>query len=499
MLPFENINPMRKNYFVLLLSLILLPFALKAQNPHNNSLSARLKNHVAVLASDSLEGRGLGTEGKILAKNYIARHFSDHGLKPAGDDYFQHFDLRIGLARVPATNVVGYLQGSDPVLQDEYIVIGAHYDHLGYEYHNSERVIYPGADDNASGTAVLIELAGYFSRNPAMRGRSIIFIAFDAEESGLLGAERFIEQNALFDIDKISLMFSLDMVGMYEANSGLELLGIGTLDNGIDIAREVAGEKGVTLRNTTSDIPARTDTRPFGDSGIPAVQAFTGLKSPYHKPEDTYDLLDYEGMARITEYLKILVSELSMKAELGPSRRFARLQRPYGLHFNTGALAHIGGTHNKYPDEFYKANSVFAFSTGFFMQMHFGRKFTIQSEILYDYNGSRSPEGSYRRHSLTVPVNLHLYMAGDPGGFIKVYPFAGGYFRFNLAGKEGGAELDFDNLHPSREWGINLGFGIQIMKMQLAYTWRRGLTDISSLPETKIYNSGGYFTLGYRF
>jgi aminopeptidase YwaD len=490
---------MRKYYFELFLSFILLSFALKAQNPHNNSLATRLKNHVAFLASDSLEGRGLGTEGKILAKNYIARHFSDHGLKPAGDDYFQHFDLRIGMARVPATNVVGFLPGSDSVLQAEYIVIGAHYDHLGYEYDNSERVIYHGADDNASGTAVLIELAGYFSRNPELRGRSIIFIAFDAEESGLLGAERFIKQNTMFGIDKIRLMFSLDMVGMYDANSGLELLGIGTLDNGIEIARKAAGEHGVRLQNTTADIPVRTDTRPFGDSGIPAVQAFTGLESPYHKPEDTYDLLDYEGMARITEYLITLVSELSLNPELVPSRRFARLQRPFGLHFSTGALTHTGSTYNRYPDEFYQANSVFAFSTGFFMQMHFGRKFTIQPEILYDYNGSRSPEGSYRRHSLTMPVNLHLYLASDPGGFIKVYPITGGYFRFNLAGKEGGVELDFENLHPSQEWGINFGFGIQIMKLHLAYTLRRGLTDISSLPGTKIYNSGGYFTLGYRF
>jgi len=289
------------------------------------------------------------------------------------------------------------------------------------------------------------------------------------------------------------------MVGMYEANSGLELLGIGTLDNGINIARETAGELGVRLRNTTSDIPSRTDTRPFGDSGIPAVQAFTGLKSPYHKPEDTYGLLDYEGMARITVYLRALVSELLVKPELAPSRRFARLQRPYGLDFDAGALAHTGSTYNRYPDEFYQANSVFAFSAGFFMQMHFGRKFSVQPEILYDYNGSKSEEGSYRRHSLTMPVNLHFYIAGDPGGFIRVYPIAGGYFRFNLAGKEGGVELDFDNLHPSQEWGINFGFGIQIMKIQLAYTWRRGLTDISSLPGTRIYNSGGYFTLGYRF
>ncbi len=489
---------MKKLLFILLLSTIAIPIT-NAQKDVNNLLTELLKKHVEILASDSLEGRGLGTEGKKLAKNYIASQFSAIGMRAFNDDYFQHFDLRIGLARVPGTNVVGYLPGSDPQLQNEYIVIGAHYDHLGYEYYNDDRVIYPGADDNASGVSVLIELAGYFSRNPHLTGRSIIFVAFDAEESGLLGAERFIGNSIGLDIDDIKVMFSLDMVGMYEANNGLELLGIGTLEDGVTLARNVAAAHGVRLRKTSSEIPARTDTWPFGNIGIPAIQAFTGLKSPYHKPGDTYDLLDYDGMAIITGYLQALVYEMSVMPELVSTQRFARLQRPYALKFNAGVLANTGLTNHKYPDEFYNANSVFAFSTGFFMQMQVGRKFSIQPEFLYDYNGSKSPEGTYRMHSVTIPVNLHLYMADDGTGMVRAYPIAGGYFRFNLAGKDGKTDLDFDNSLPSQEWGINFGFGLDIMKVHIAYTWRRGLTDISSLPEARIFNTGNYFTFGYRF
>jgi aminopeptidase YwaD len=460
-------------------------------------LTGRLRNHVAILASDSLEGRGLGTEGKIKAKRYIADQFAEAGLQTFNDDYFQHFDLRIGLARVPGTNVAGYLRGNDPGLRDEYIVIGAHYDHLGYEYRNGRRVIYNGADDNASGVAAVIELAGYFSQNTELLGRSIIFVAFDAEESGLLGSEIFIEGNKV-PAGQIRAMISLDMVGMYEANRGLHLLGIGTLKGGRELAKKVAAEQGIRLRDLTAEIPARTDTWPFGAQGIPSFHAFTGLESPYHKPEDTYDLLDYEGMAGITLYLQALVTEMAARPELAASGSFRRMQHPLGLMFNTGVLASIGSSNHIYPDEFYDANNLFAFSTGFFFQVQVGQIFAIQPEILYDFNGSRSPEGRYRRHSLTVPVNLLYYIVSDQRNMVRAYPFAGTYFRYSFAGSDGNGAIDFD-LHPSTEWGINLGFGFEVMRVSMAFTWRRGFAEIPVMPGTPAFQGGRYFTAGLRF
>ena len=485
--------------FKIFLVVLLQGHIIKAQS-HDDILAGRLKDHVSVLASDSLEGRGLGTEGKVLAKKYIADQFNEIGLTAFNDDFFHHFDLRIGLARVPATNIAGYIPGSDPDLKQEYIVIGAHYDHVGYEHHNDERVIFPGADDNASGTAVLIELAAYFASNPQLAGRTIVFVAFDAEESGLLGSERFISDKVIQNTDDIKVMFSLDMVGMYGANGGLDLLGIGTLEGGTELAGKVATMKDVSLNRVSSDIPARTDTRPFGDKGIPSIQAFTGLKSPYHKPEDTYDLLDYDGMARVTLYLQKLVSEISFSKDLAPSRRFARMQRPGSLRASPGIILNTGSSHLIYTDEFFRANSVFAFGTGVFLQMRFGqRNYSLQPELLYDYSGSKSPAGSYRRHSITVPVNLQLIIAGDNRGMFRIYSIAGGYYRYNFAGQDGGVSLDFDNLHPVDEWGINLGLGADIMKVHMAYVWRRGLTDITAGVESGRFIIGHYFTLGYRF
>ena len=491
---------MRKRlHLPLLLICLLIVFQSKANN-NEDRLAERLKKHVSVLASDTLEGRGLGTKGKIRAKQYIAEQFANIGLESFSEDYFQQLDLRIGLARVPATNIIGYLRGSDLELADEYIVIGAHYDHLGYDYFDGEMFIFPGADDNASGVAAMIEIAAHFAANPGSHARSLIFIAFDAEESGLLGARRFVENFAYVDTDNISMMFSLDMVGMYEANRGLHLLGMGTLDDGERIAREVAEATNTRLRRLTDEVPGRTDTWPFGQLGIPSVHAFTGTRSPYHQPEDTYDLLDYEGMATVTVFLQSLIRVLSDEPVLKPSDSFERIQDPAGLRLSYGLSAHIGSSYHSYPDEFFRAKNLFAASFGFFVQVNAGNKLALRPEFLYDYHGSQSAEGQYRMHSLTIPFNLIYFMGGSAtDGFVKLYPLAGGYFRYNLSGTDGGESLDLGDLHPASEWGINAGIGLQVMRFSVSYTRRWGLTNISPFPETDIYFNGRYFSISYRF
>lgn len=491
------------------LFILLLHFPAEAQISENNplaespkipgdvSVAGRLKSHVKFLASDSLEGRGLGTRGKILAKNYIAGQFSAIGLVPSGEDYFHHFQARISNAWVPATNVVGYIEGSSEDLRSEYILIGAHYDHLGYEYRNGQRVIYPGADDNASGTAALIEMARFLAQNTGQIGRSIIFVAFDAEESGLIGARKFIEESDMFDIENIRAMFSLDMVGMYSAYSGLDLTGIGAIDNGTQLAERVADEYGINLKNTSAETPFATDTQPFGSRGIPAAHAFTGTESPYHKPGDTYDLLDYEGMSLVTGFLQELVIELSSQPEINPSRRFLALQKPRALRFHKGILLNTGGNHHSYNDEFYRANSIFSFGTGMFLQIHVGETYTFQPEIIYEYYGSRSDAGNIRMQSLTLPFNFQLNLLQGTYGMVRFYPFAGGYVRFNLSGEVAGDSTGFN--YPEREWGANLGIGGDYKKVHFGYTWRRGLTKIFPDSDSGVYNSGHFFTIGYRF
>lgn len=493
---------MKNSLLLIAVLLFITPQMVYSENP---DLKERLRDHVSVLASDSLQGRGLGTAGAERARNYIVSMFEESGLKAfddLGGDFFQPFRFRQNLAWIDAWNITGYIEGSDPLLKDEFIVLGAHYDHLGYENRDNEQTIYPGADDNASGVAAIIELARYFSDNPQLLGRSIIIVAFDAEESGLIGSKHFVE-NSPVALSDIKLMFSFDMVGMYEANNGLDLRGMGSMINGVEIAEAGAARHPLNLRRTGNNIERRTDTAPFGDNGIPAVHVFTGTKSPYHKPEDQYHLLDYEGMEKINEYMADLVSSFSLQNEILPSSTLAKSDAPALSSAGrsgvpAGLIINAGSGFHRYDDEFFRANSSFVSSIGFYLQIPIGSYFTLQQELLYDFNGSQMEEGIFRRHSVTLPLNLQL---GTPRSLsipVRFYTFAGPWFRYNFAGTHAGNTLDFE-LYNEQEWGYSLGFALEISMFTMGYTQRRALTGLYKDSQLNVFDSNGYFTLGYRF
>lgn len=459
--------------------------------------AADLKKHVSFLAADSLEGRGLGTEGKEKAMHYISGVFSDAGLLPFGPNYFREFSFRKELIRVNATNVVGYIEGSDEKLKDEYIVIGAHYDHLGFDTKKDGTVeIYNGADDNASGTAALLELAKYFGSDQNTPKRSIIFITFDAEEIGLLGSEYFIEDSKLVDLEKIKFNFNFDMVGMYDTYGGLDLKGINGIAGGKKAAKKLAEENGLKLKNTNARFESFTDTYPFGDAGIPAVHFFTGLKSPYHRPEDTHDLLEYESMAKIVNFAAELTSRLADSAILEPSGRFKHLQSPLGLRLNAGISAFGSATMHDYKNEFYTAQSVFGGGAGLVGQLHIGKRVTLQPGAYYEYLGSQAPGGNYRAHALTAPVDVHINVISQYAGAGRVFLIGGGYYRYNFST----SNADFDGLGlRDEEHGFNFGFGVEAMHVQFTMSGRFGMQNLTRATDMDIRHQGSYFTLSYLF
>lgn len=495
---------MMKFFQILLLIFVFVPFSLYGQS---SELANDLKEHVRILASPEMEGRGLGTAGIELAREYIIDEFEAAGLEPIGESFLHPFQIRLGLAWVPAFNIVGKIPGNDPDLRDEVIVIGAHYDHMGYVIRADEKVIYHGADDNASGTATLIELAKYFSANREQIGRTIVFAAFDAEESGLHGARRFVGDSIVNPAD-IKLMFSLDMVGMLEEYGGLDMKGVGALDGGEEVATRIAGEKDIRIKARGHQIERRTDTWPFGNVGIPAIHVFTGLTSPYHQPEDTYDLLDYDGMASVKKYMARLVTEYSNAPQLQPSSSFiaaarvvdgqvVEIRRPF---FNYGIISHIGSGHHIYRDEFFDANSVFNFGIGLYAQFHLSNKFALQPEVLFDWNGSKWVEDNFRRQSLTAPLNIQFNLFTE-GTDARVFVLAGPYFRYNFGGKAGDISMDYDEVFSETEWGYNIGFGVEISRFHFGFTSRRALTDIYQNESAfgEIRDASAYFTFGIKF
>ena len=486
----------------LILILLLVLLSGKFSYADDPNLKNRLRTHVKILASDSLQGRGLGTDGAEMARNYIVEQFQDVGIQPFGEDYLQKFSFRQNLAWIPAVNIVGVVKGSDPVLKDEYILIGAHYDHLGYDIQNDEKRVFPGADDNASGVAAIIELGRYFSQNQNLPGRSLLIVAFDAEESGLLGSKHFVE-NSPVPVENIRLMFSFDMVGMYDANNGLHLKGMASLENGDVWAESHAEEYNIRLRQTGSDIARRTDTEPFGRAGIPAAHVFTGQKSPYHKPEDQYHLLDYEGMVIIHNFMKGFLSNLSAEPQLLQSSSFIAsvLQESslVGRRPSVGFLLNTGSGFHRYPDEFFKAKPLLSVSTGLYFNLPLSNIFGLQLETLYDLNRSQISGGNFHRQSFTVPLNIQFGTPDVQGQDIHFFLFSGPYYRYSFSGESSGVKMDFDDVFRNDEWGYSLGVGLNIFGFFMGYTSRRAVTNLLLDDENKILDSNGYFSIGYRF
>ena len=170
---------------------------------------------VDVLASPKFEGREAGSTGGHAAGDYLVEQFHKLPLKPAGEKqgYFQPFGYGY-------RNILAILPGSDPLLKDQTIVVGAHYDHLGHgrpRDNNPPGTIYPGADDNASGTSGVLELARAFSSMPIAPRRSILFVCFDGEEKGLLGSKHWTA-NPTLPLSSVNFMLNLDMIGTLRAD-----------------------------------------------------------------------------------------------------------------------------------------------------------------------------------------------------------------------------------------------------------------------------------------
>lgn len=482
----------------ILLSLVLCTL-LSGLSAQFNTKAARLRAHLDILAGDSLLGRGFGTPQGEQAAAYIAQAFEAAGIEPLLAEYSHHFNYRQGILNIAGQNVVGLIRGSDPDLKDEYIVLGAHYDHLGWEIEEGDTVVYNGADDNASGSSALIEIARNLSQNREKLGRSVVLIAFDGEENGLIGSTFFIEDQVL-ELQKIQAMFSLDMVGMYEANEGLNLSGIKLLNDAEFLTGKLAERCNLVVRKANSAIEQRTDTAPFGEIGIAAIHANTGLKSPYHKPGDDAHLLDYEGMALICNYLSAVSMKLSnseVVSELEAPDPEALQQKGPGV-FRAGLRIRVGSAYHNYKKEFFQGKSIFATGAGLFTQIRLGRSFTLQPELLYETAGSRHQDGNFRSHALTAPLSLLLTTPTE--GLVRAHLQLGGYYSHKFAGRIGDRSIDFKNTYTSEEYGLCLGFGMKVVNMHYDLIIKQGLNSLLRKENgAKISQRAIYFTMGYSF
>lgn len=305
------------------IAIIFLLLLMACQQEKTQTIT--IKEDVTFLSSDALEGRQTGSNGEQKAAEYIAERFQNIGLQAKGTkNYFQPFSFRPktdphqdinytvkdGDSTITGTNVIGYIDNK----AENTIIIGAHYDHLGLgaegSLHRGETAIHNGADDNASGVAVLLNLAEKLKAKNT--NNNYVFITFSGEEMGLLGSNYFIK-NPTIDTKKANYMINMDMVGRLKTDSTLAVYGVGTSP----ILKQTvkANNSNFKLIEKESGV-GPSDHTSFYNADIPVLHFFTGQHEDYHKPSDDFEKLNFEGMQRISNYIYEIITDLDNNGKL---------------------------------------------------------------------------------------------------------------------------------------------------------------------------------------
>ncbi len=297
------------HYFLLAVATswaVLLVLCTPAVSVNNAMFSAAMESitadelyhYVEVLADDVYEGRAAGSRGGHAAGQYIVKQLQPFKLTAGGTDnsYFQQFsdDCR---------NILVLLSGDDPQLTNEVVVVGAHYDHVGYGNRNNSYgpwgKIHNGADDNASGTSVLLETIEAFARSGLKTRRTILFAFWDGEERGLVGSRYWVSHPTI-SIERVKLDITLDMVGRLREER-LYLLGS---RSAYGMRRLFSGPVDDPMwLDFGWDISANSDHWPFLERRVPIALLHTGLHSDYHRPTDDVEKINRQGLREICRYL----------------------------------------------------------------------------------------------------------------------------------------------------------------------------------------------------
>ena len=286
--------------------------------------SKGMMEHIEYLASDSLEGRGLGSIGLKKAGQYIADAFKKAGLKPGGDNntFFQTWEEVSGPQnkKIQLQNVIGIIQGNTQDWVDQSIVLCAHYDHLGRGWPDVRKgnkgKIHYGADDNASGVSVMLELARILGKS-MKPGRSIVFIAFTGEENGLMGSSYYLKNLKTKYESKfknIMAAINLDTVGRLTGKNKLMVIGGSSAREWKFIFMGISYTVGIENQLITQELDA-SDQISFIKRGIPAIQLFSGPHSDYHCPTDTIDKINPSGLVKVAIIAKEAILFLSERKE----------------------------------------------------------------------------------------------------------------------------------------------------------------------------------------
>ncbi len=473
----------------------------------------RLEQHVYTLAADSLNGRRAGSPDAQRAAAYITRQWREMGLKPFFDNN-KDYNMPFTIGREGGyCNLVAIIEGNDPVLKNEFIVIGGHYDHLGVRNGN----IYNGADDNASGTACVTEVARQLLAHQGELKRSVIVCAFDAEEIGLYGSSslaEYMEKHNL--IGRVKLMMSVDMVGWLKQGGSLTLEGTGTLlnSNQLTDAKSLGIPIKITSKRFESSIFTATDTEPFAKQGVPTLAVTTGIKSPYHKPEDDANLIDYEGLDLVTDFMAAFTLRAANQPGQLASGKVASKHRNKAVPFNLGLSLGYNRNGLNFPEAAFNGKTLLGWHAGIAMQCNFNNSLSLHADVLYSNTRSPYPDIHFlyndilrlRQQSVTVPLMLRYSIGGRSAALFLSF---GGYYSYNINSQfyftKEVAAIDKPAYTTSpqpchtHQWGLGWDFGFRLgynWDVRCAFLYQlNSLFNDASMPRT--LNTFTSFTLTY--
>jgi len=281
---------------------------------------------VITLSSDYMEGRMTGSEGEARAAGYLVKRFKEIGLEPKGDNgtYFQTFSRKASrnphadeatsdAPLITGKNVIGYINNN----ANTTVVIGAHYDHLGFGSISSlagNGEIHNGADDNASGVAGVLFLAESIKKSQDVKNNNYLFICISGEELGLWGSNYFVN-NTTYDKNKFNYMVNMDMIGRLK-DRNLAISGVGSSPVFEPILDKITKPQ-FNIKKTASGLGG-SDHSSFYNAGIPVLSFFTGMHSDYHKPSDKHEFINYSGMNDVLHYIYSVVWQLDNKKSKFP-------------------------------------------------------------------------------------------------------------------------------------------------------------------------------------
>jgi membrane-associated protease RseP (regulator of RpoE activity) len=299
----------------------------------------QLRHHVEVLAGDTFEGREAGSRGGHAAGGYLTQLLQQHGLQPAGDarSFYQGFGNQY-------RNVLAMLEGSDPKLKNQVVLVSAHYDHVGYGNSRTSfgplGYIHNGADDNASGDAALLELIEAFARLEPAPKRSVLFAFWDGEEKGLLGSKHWASRPTI-PLERVAMMVNVDMVGRLR-NDRIEVYGARTAH---DLRRLVSDQNRETalLIDFDWEMKRNSDHYSFFERNIPDLMIHTGLHPDYHRPSDDVEKINFQGLQRVARLLFGVMRELADAPTLPPFRAASRQEGPANEQLLERPLAPLPG------------------------------------------------------------------------------------------------------------------------------------------------------------